>query len=249
MLNNLVLGAIGLNVLALIFVVLRARIYRTSLYRPMILNIGLSIAPIFMLIIALFAVTFLTSQTATGHLSAWVTISGYLIVACLWLAWLLMLPNSSYLITELNLSHRQEQDPVPLWFDIILVLTLAISGVTNMVINIGLVQIVYAALRFPDSAMWASLARPESTLLALGIIALCAVGMYLGRYLRLNSWDIKHPVGFLRRLVKHFDSVRVVRNAAGFVLAHTIFIALVYYIIMGGIITAGGMLDALRAAI
>lgn len=245
MLNNLVIGTVLINILAFSFVVLRARIYGMKLYRPMLLNIGLSIFPIFVLIIVLVATIFLSSSASDGR-TLWVSIPGYIVVAVLWLGWLLMLPNSSYLITELNFSHRDSEDPVPLWFDIILVLSLAMSGVFNMVINIFVAQIVYGSLRYPDQVSWSSLQQPGTAWLSITIIVLCSLGMYLGRYMRLNSWDVKHPCDFARRLVNHFDTFSAVRNAAGFVAAHTLFIGLVYYIIVGGVIASGAMIDELR---
>lgn len=245
MLNNLVIGTIVLNLLALTFVFMRAKAYRTTVYRPMVLNVGLSILPIFVLILALGAALFLSTFSASNP--PWFLLwPGYFGVALLWLAWLLMLPNASYLITELNFSHRKSDDVVPLWFDIILVLTLAMSGVFNMVINIALTQIFYAAIKFSDLNTWVALREPQAVALSGIIIILCSFGMYLGRYLRLNSWDIKHPIGFIKRLAKHFDSLATVRNACGFILAHSAFIGLVYYIIFGGVITAGIMIDNAR---
>ena len=32
------------------------------------------------------------------------------------------------------------------------------------------------------------------------VLVLVAFGMYLGRYLRFNSWDLRHPVSFVKKL-------------------------------------------------
>ena len=38
-------AVVGLNVYAVLLIVLRARVYRVRLYRPMLVNVGLSLLP------------------------------------------------------------------------------------------------------------------------------------------------------------------------------------------------------------
>jgi hypothetical protein len=49
LLQDTVLGIVGMNALALLLVLARAPLFRTRLYRPMLLNIGLSVAPVVVL--------------------------------------------------------------------------------------------------------------------------------------------------------------------------------------------------------
>lgn len=229
MLDSLVLGVAGMNLFAVLLVLGRSWGYRTRLYRPMLLNIGLSVAPLVALLVGL-ALTLVTLVGTTSSPATWAVgvVSG--------LVWLLLLPNSSYLITELNLSHRVEDDPVPLWYDIVLVLTLAMSGVLNMVVNTLVVQLIYAVVRYGDEA--GALSRTSSQVLAVLLIAICAVGVYLGRYLRLNSWDVRHPASFWRKVRTHFSTAAAWRTFGLFTLLHTIFIALVYLVVAGTVISA-----------
>ena len=55
-----------------------------------------------------------------------------------------------------------------------------------------------------------------------------AVGVYLGRYLRFNSWDVRHPASMLRKLVAHLRQRGKALEAGGFVLTHALLIALLY---------------------
>lgn len=88
-----------------------------------------------------------------------------------------MLPNASYLITELNQSHRQAEDGVPLWFDIILVISLAMSGVINSVLNVLAAHTLVTITLYGDAAT-DFLRAP--VLVAVGaVMILIAFGMYL----------------------------------------------------------------------
>lgn len=215
-------GVVLLNLYALALVLLRAPVYRTELYRPMVVNIGLSVAPSVVLAIA-----------GGGLLLAVALGSPYVLWAVLvvfGVAWLLLLPNSAYLITELNFSHRQDHEPVPLWYDIVLVLTLALSGVMNTLLNVLLVQALYVLLRYPNASD--PLHRLDSWLMVVAVLALVTFGMYLGRYLRFNSWDITHPSSFLGKLTDHFRSPGKPREALGFCLVHTLLLAVMYLVVV-----------------
>jgi uncharacterized membrane protein len=216
-------GVVLLNLYALALVVLRAPVFRTRLYRPMVLNLGLSAEPAAILALAL--VLLVVATLVVQHAAAvWAVI-----VVC-GLAWLVMLPNSAYLITELNFSHRDQNDPVPLWYDIVLVLTLALSGVANALLNVTFAQLLYALIAHPNEQR--PLSRPDSWLLAAAVLVLVTVGVYFGRYIRFNSWDLVRPRTFARKLRTHFQVRGRRREAAGFCLAHTLLLAIVYLILV-----------------
>lgn len=219
----LVTGAVLLNLYALALVLARVPLFGSRLYRPMVLNIALSLAPAVVLAVVLVALL-TVAVAAPSPITIW------LLIGVGGLAWLLVLPNSAYLITELNLSHRSEHESVPLWYDIVLVLTLALSGVVNALLNVLLVQIVYVLLVHANDSY--PLARPDSWAFAGAILLLVSLGMYLGRYLRLNSWDVTHPASFARKLRRHFAAPGAVREAVGFCLAHSVLLAIVYVIVV-----------------
>ncbi|NLA66339.1 MAG: DUF1361 domain-containing protein [Leucobacter sp.] len=229
------LGAVGLNVYAALLVLLRAVVYRTHLYRPMLLNIMLSILPVFILMFGFLAGALVAQASYAGAVAVWL-LTG--------IVWLLMLPNSSYLITELNLSHRSNEDSVPLWYDIILVITLAMSGVVNTIINVLIVHVIAATTVFGDN--FSSLTRPVSWSAVACVLLLLGFGMYLGRYLRLNSWDIKHPLSFLRKVFTHFRVLANVWACLGFTITYAIFLGLIYLIVGGLVIDLGGAIETLQ---
>lgn len=91
--------------------------------------------------------------------------------------WLLFLPNAPYIVTDL--IHLGAIPGAPLWFDGGMIASFAFTGLVLGLGSLFLVQIVLAQA-FGSRAGWA---------LVLAAIPLCSVGIYVGRFLRLNSWD------------------------------------------------------------
>ncbi|MFC8731232.1 DUF1361 domain-containing protein [Luteimicrobium sp. NPDC057192] len=225
MLTPLVLGAIGMNLLALALVVARAPAFRTRLYRPMLLNLALSVAPLLVLLVAL-----LVTSLVVGFVSPWL---GAVLGVVLALVWLLLLPNSGYLVTELNLSHRKEGEDVPVWYDVALVISLAMSGVLNTVLGVFVAQLEYVLVRYGDSA--AALRSGDARAFVVVVLLLVALGMYLGRYVRLNSWDVRHPTSLVQKVAGHVRAVGLVQPVV-FVLVYGAFFALMYLAVVGPVV-------------
>jgi len=98
--------------------------------------------------------------------------------------WLLFLPNAPYILTDL--LHLKSRSPIPHWFDLMLILSFAWTG-----LMLGLLSL-YRVQLFMNK--W--LSTKLSWLLTIGIIGLTGFGVYLGRFLRWNSWDIlNNPLG------------------------------------------------------
>ena len=93
-------------------------------------------------------------------------------------AWLIFFPNAPYLITDF--LHLQTRAPIPLWYDIGLLTAFAWTGCFLAV----------ASLRIMQSLVMESAGRWAGELFALGSLGLAGLGVYLGRFLRWNSWDV-----------------------------------------------------------
>ncbi|WP_327141332.1 DUF1361 domain-containing protein [Nocardia sp. NBC_01327] len=220
----LLLYIVALNGYALLLIYLRAWLNRVPLYRPMVWNFFLSVLPLGILLVVLIAAG-LTDAFVGRGIAIGVGAIGLLV-------WLLALPNSSYLITELNLNHRREDDPVPLWYDIVAVLSFAMSGVVNMIFGVLIVQIGFVAAVYGDAdnaAIHSGLSRALPPLIILAV----SVGIYLGRYLRLNSWDVRSPQRLWAKVRDHFDSPAALGGCALFCVTHTTFLWLMYGLIVG----------------
>lgn len=94
------------------------------------------------------------------------------------LLWLIFLPNAPYLITDL--WHLDERPPVSMWYDIGLLATFAWTGCF----------LAIASLRSVQRVVHAFLGWVASWLFVAGALMLSGLGIYLGRFLRWNSWDL-----------------------------------------------------------
>ena len=98
--------------------------------------------------------------------------------AAMFLVWLLFLPNAPYIITDF--IHLRVRPPVPLWFDILLLLSAAGTG---LLLGYGSVMIVQSVIERRRGAATGWLAAAVALFLS-------AFGIYLGRFVRFNSWQV-----------------------------------------------------------
>jgi uncharacterized membrane protein len=227
MLDSLVLGALALNVLAWALVIARGVVFRTRVYRPMLLNLTLSAVPLVVLFI-LFAGWVALLSMGVPRVVSWV------FVAVCVLVWLLMLPNAAYLITELNLTHRKPGENVPEWYDVLLVLVLAMSGVLNTVLNVFVAQFAYCLVRFGDEA--APLGYAETRVIVGVVLLLVSFGVWLGRNVRVNSWDVLRPWRLAVVIWRRLSAPGVALSALAFTLIAAMFFATMYLVVAGPVI-------------
>lgn len=105
------------------------------------------------------------------------------------IVWLLFWPNAPYIVTDA--IHLRRPGAMPGWFDAGLVAIFAATGVALGLLSLLLMHRIVAA-RHGRAAGW---------LLVALAVPLGAVGIYLGRVHRFNSWDaVADPLGILRVL-------------------------------------------------
>jgi uncharacterized membrane protein len=92
--------------------------------------------------------------------------------------WLLFFPNAPYLITDL--IHLYQRPDVPLWYDIGLLISFVWAGCFLAVASLNM---MHQIMRDYVGRIW-------SWISVIGIMGLCGLGIYVGRFLRWNSWDI-----------------------------------------------------------
>lgn len=96
-----------------------------------------------------------------------------------WLAlWLLFFPNAMYIVTDL--FHLTSRPGVPKWYDLLILISAAINGIIMGFISLSQVEGYLHRL----------LGARYLKLITFCFFMLCGYGVYLGRYLRWNSWDI-----------------------------------------------------------
>jgi uncharacterized membrane protein len=99
--------------------------------------------------------------------------------------WLLFFPNAPYVLTDL--LHLHPRSGIPVWYDLLMLLSFALVSLWMGFQSLQLVQV------------W--IARKSSLLMAWSFVGICLMlsgfGIYLGRFLRWNSWDIVSNPGSL----------------------------------------------------
>lgn len=127
--------------------------------------------------------------------------------------WLLFLPNAPYLITDF--LHFKRESNMPEWFDVLLLMSFAWNGIALAFVSMRQMQQHWQNL-FGTTVSWVFL---------LGCSLLSGFGIYLGRFLRYNSWDIvQHPVALLTDMLPLLFEL----HSIGFSLGYGAFVFLSY---------------------
>lgn len=107
-------------------------------------------------------------------------------------AWLLFLPNAPYIVTDF--IHLKERPLVPLWYDVLLLISCAGTGILLGYASMMLVHRIVDR-RFGRVTGWA---------VAVCTMVLSAYGIYLGRFLRWNSWEaFTDPMPLFAEMADH----------------------------------------------
>lgn len=112
-----------------------------------------------------------------------------IIILAIGSVWLLFFPNAPYILTDL--VHLKTTADMPLWFDLTLILSYALTGLVFGFYSLADIEYIIQK-RYGKSVSFYS---------TVGILFLAAFGVYLGRYLRWNSWDIvSQPLGLMSEI-------------------------------------------------
>jgi len=149
-----------------------------------------------------------------GH--SWVA-KNKLKLGALLLCWLLFIPNSFYIITDL--FHLDEFDAAPKWFDLLLIFSFAWNGLLPGIISVRKIEMILSIVT----------GRRFSLVIVFIVMCLNAFGIYIGRYLRFNSWDIvMQPFSLFREMSEViFHPVRN-RMEWGMIAVYAMFMTVLY---------------------
>ena len=93
--------------------------------------------------------------------------------------WLIFFPNAPYILTDFQHLAGSWRD-VPVWYDVMLLIWFAFTGLLLGMVSLFLMQEVIRR-EFGRWFGWGFVAI---------VAGLTSVGVYVGRFLRWNSWDI-----------------------------------------------------------
>jgi len=132
--------------------------------------------------------------------------------------WLAFFPNAPYIITDI--FHFAKRPGVPLWYDLLVVLSAAWGGLMA-----GFVSLTYV-----DTFMHKCTRKLWRLPITLGFLFAASTGIYIGRYLRLNSWNVINRPFTLVHLgidftLNPFDHIQ----AWTFSIGCTVLLSLIYF--------------------
>jgi len=127
--------------------------------------------------------------------------------------WLLLLPNAPYILTDF--LHFKKESSMPEWYDLLLLATFSLSGLV-----FGLMSMFDMHKDWKDT-----FSNKTAWLFIFCCSLLSGFGIYIGRYLRYNSWDVlSNPIDLVIDLLPLLFELR----AVGFSLGYGLFLFLFY---------------------
>ena len=154
-----------------------------------------------------------------AHAVSWRRSWIYLVIPFVAFLWLIFFPNAPYMLTDLQDLARRAGD-APLWYDVIIVVWCSWTGMLLGVISLYLMQDIVMRT-FGRAAGWA---------FVFIISGLSSFGIYIGRFVRLNSWDIlQNPAETAMDILGLI--IDPSRRLAAFTLLYTFFFLFVYLLL------------------
>ena len=137
-------------------------------------------------------------------------------LAALFALWLPIVPNSFYILTDL---FHLGNSIVPLWFDLALIISFAWNGLVLGILSV----------RQMEKAIQPFLPAKHELFFLYPIMVLCALGVYIGRYYRFNSWDIiTNPFNLIADIFNIIRHPLMHKEVWSMVLCFSVFMTLVY---------------------
>jgi uncharacterized membrane protein len=132
-------------------------------------------------------------------------------------AWLAFIPNSFYILTDL--FHLHDSHAVPRWFDLLMIVTFAWNALLMGIMSVRHIEKI-------TQGLWR---YRYDWLFIIPVMWLNALGIYIGRYLRFNSWDIiSNPFGLISDIAGILIHPLRSANAWGMIVCFTFFLSIIY---------------------
>jgi uncharacterized membrane protein len=151
-----------------------------------------------------------------AYILSWRKPMTYIVIPVFAFLWLIFFPNAPYILTDLQHLGRYSGD-VPLWYDVILLVWFSWTGMLLGIVSLNLMQEIVKR----------ELGRLAGWVFVLLAAGLTSVGLYLGRFIRLNSWDIlRNPLRIASNVTDWLEDPSL--RSLGFIALYTLFFIFVY---------------------
>ena len=142
----------------------------------------------------------------------------YLVIPLAAFLWLIFFPNAPYILTDFqHLAYPSPSDDLPVWYDVMMLIWFAFTGLLLGMVSLFLMQEIIRR-EFGRWVGW--------TFVAL-VTSLTSAGVYVGRFLRWNSWDIlRNPIGLAAYTFERVQNPSL--QAIGFTSLFAVFFLFLY---------------------
>jgi uncharacterized membrane protein len=166
------------SILSVVLEIVHTRINGSSSYSNLVFNLALAWIPF--------------GAAVLAYLASRNRISFFLIMPICTLVWLVFFPNAPYLLTDFQ-HLAFTSGSAPLWFDVILMIWFAWTGLLLGIASLYLMHEI-VTITFNPLVGW---------IFAISATVLSSIGVYLGRFLRWNSWDLLYdPIPIAKDMVQ-----------------------------------------------
>lgn len=147
-------------------------------------------------------------------------INNKLVFAAIFFLWLAFIPNSFYIITDLfHLGDHYNDRKMPQWFDLAMILSFAWNGLLLGILSVRQMEKLFTAHIF----------KIHELLFIYPLMWMNAFGVYIGRYLRYNSWEVlTNPLQLIRDICVVLFHPLEYRYASGMIFCYSILMTLFY---------------------
>ena len=175
----------------------RVGFYGSTYFMYLIWNIFLAFLPFIVSAALLY-------HPLTKKYDYWVLILGFFV-------WLFLLPNAPYMVTDLvHLGHNYSGS---FWYDLIMLFSFAWAGIL----------LAFYSLSHIEKLLRTKYSHKITNTAIAFILLFTSFGIYIGRFLRWNSWDIvANPLYFFKNIADII--MNPVANRATYIFTTLLFI-------------------------
>ena len=155
----------GASVICIFLVTARIAYSDSQRFRGLLWNLLLAWIP------------FLLSYAASAL--SWRKLSLYLVLPAAAFLWLIFFPNAPYILTDLQYLAKAGAS-APLWYDVIVMVWFGWTGLLLGIVSLYLMHDIVQR----------TFGRRLGWFFVISVSVLSSFGVYLGRFVRFNSWDI-----------------------------------------------------------
>ncbi len=151
-----------------------------------------------------------------AYMLSWRRRRMYFVIPVFAFLWLIFFPNAPYILTDLQ-HLGQRSLGAPLWFDVVIFIWFSWTGMLLGMVSLSLMQEIIKR----------EMGRLAGWIFVVGVSVLTGIGLYLGRFVRLNSWDILQNPGEIASNIPDWLGDPS-RRSLGFIVLYTLFFIFVY---------------------